>query len=173
MPKTLFNYILLFFALVVSQAVIFNNLIIMNTAVALVFLYLIVVLPITMSTNAVLTVSFLLGLSVDIFQDTPGLNAAACTVIGFIRRPILHLYMPKDEEETDRRLGINTLGPFTFLKYILTVTVIYCILYFGIEAITYLDFKRLLLRMGASAAFTIVVLFAIDSLTIRRREKKL
>lgn len=172
MPRN-FNYIFIFIALVISQAVIFDNLVLFNSAVALVFIYLIIELPMTLSTNAVLSVSFLLGLSVDIFQDTPGLNALTCTVIGFLRRPVFYLYVPNDEDFSSRRLCINTLGAATYLKYMLTLVILYCLIYFTVEAINYFDFKRLLFRIFSSAIYTIVVLYAIDSLTLARREKRL
>lgn len=173
MPRITVNYILLFIALVVLQAVLFNNLVLFHSAVALVFLYLIVEMPMTMSTNLVLTVSFLLGLSVDIFQDTPGLNAMSCTIVGMLRRPIFHLYTPRDEEFTSKRLCINTLGVPCFLKYSLTMVVVYCVCYFSLESLSYFDFQRLIERIVASTIFTFVVVFAIDSLTITRREKRL
>lgn len=119
------------------------------------------------------SVAFFLGLSVDIFQDTPGLNALACTVLAFIRRPMFHLYVPHEEDFAGRRLCINTLGTSTYLKYMLSMVLVYCVLYFTIEAINYFDFKRLILRIFSSSLYTFVVLYAVDSLTINRREKRL
>lgn len=173
MPKSLFNNIILFIVLVISQAVIFNNLILFNSAVALVFLFFIIQLPITTNINLVLLSSFVLGLTIDIFQDTPGLNAMSCTIVAFIRRSIFHLYVPRDEDLSGKRIGIKTLGSVPFLKYALTIIIIYCVLYFSIEAISYFDIQRLGMRILASSVFTFVVIYAIDSLTLRRREKRL
>ena len=173
MPKTVLTYIFLFFLLVICQAVIFNNLILFNTAIALVFLYLLIELPVTIPTNGMLAIGFVLGLSVDVFQDTPGLNALCCTVLAFIRRPMFHLYVPRDEDFSGKRLSIKTLGTAAFLKYMLTAVLIYCILYFSIEAFSYADIARLVMRIVASTLFTFVVIYAIDSLTVTRREKRL
>lgn len=172
MPRNI-NYIFIFIALVISQAVIFNNLILFNSAVALVFVYLIIELPITLSVNALLAVSFLLGLSVDVFQDTPGLNALSCTIVAMLRRPVFYLYVPHDDEFSSRRLCINTLGTNVYLKYMLTLVLIYCIICFTIEAINYTDYSRLLWRIISSTLYTFVVIYAIDSLTLVRREKRL
>ncbi len=173
MPKLIINNILLFIVLVVAQSVIFNNLVLFNSAVALVFLYMIIQLPVTLSTNATMTIAFVLGLSVDIFQDTPGLNAMACTLVAFMRRPIFHLYVPRDEELSGKRVCINSLGTDAYLKYMGTMVVLYCALYFTLEALTYMDIQRLLIRIAASSVFTFIVLYAIDSLTLTRREKRL
>lgn len=173
MSKLIINNIILFIALVVAQSVIFNNLVLFNSAVALVFLFMIIQLPVTVSTNATMTTAFLLGLSVDIFQDTPGLNAMACTLITFMRRPIFHLYVPRDEDLSGKRVCINTLGTDAYLKYMLTIVVLYCSIYFALEAINYRDIQRLLIRIAASSVFTFIVIYAIDSLTVTRREKRL
>lgn len=173
MPKIIINNILLFMGLVLAQAVVFNNLVLFNCAIALVFVYMIVELPVTVGTNAMMAIAFALGLSVDIFQDTPGLNAMVCTIVAFIRRPIFHLYVPRDEDFSGRRLGIKTMGTAAYLKYMSTIVLIYCILYFTIEALSYMDIVRLCMRILASTVFTFVVLYAIDSLTIRHSEKRL
>ena len=173
MPAKIINNILLFIALVLAQAVIFNNLVLFNSAVALVFVYMIVRLSITMSTNAVMAVSFLLGLSVDIFQDTPGLNAMACTVTSFVRRPIFHMYVPRDEDFSGKNLSIASMGAPVFFKYTITMVLLYCVLYFGIESFGYFDILRLVVRIVASTLFTFIVIYSIDSLTTRRSEKRL
>lgn len=173
MSKSIINYILLFVVLVVAQAVVFNNLILFNSAVALVFLFMIVEMPATVPVNAMMIVCFLLGLTVDIFQDTPGLNAMACTIISFIRRPILHLYVLRDEDITDRRISIRTLGTGAYLKYMLTMVLIYCTIYFIIESFSYFDIQRLGLRILLSSLFTFVVIYAIDSLTNTSSAKRL
>lgn len=167
MPKSVINYILIFILLVICQAVVFNNLVLFNSAIALVFIYLIIELPITVGTNLAMTIAFLLGLSIDVFQDTPGLNALACTIIAFMRKPIFHLYAPRDEDFSGKRLCIDSLGTSTYLKYMLTSVFIYCTIYFCVEAFSFFEINRLLIRILASSLFTFVVIYAIDSLTLR------
>lgn len=173
MSKSVINHILLFIALVAAQAVVFNNLILFNSAVALVFLFMMVEMPITINVNITMIVGFLLGLTIDIFQDTPGMNAMTCTIIAFLRKPIFHLYVPRDEELSDRRLSIRTLGKAAYLKYMLTSVIIYCAIYFSIEAFSFFDPERLGLRIALSSLYTFVVLYAIDSLTNGRSAKRL
>lgn len=172
MPR-IFNNILLFVGLVIAQAVIFNNLVLFNSAVALVFIYFIIRLPVTMSINWLLTVGFFTGLSVDIFQDTLGLNALACTLLAALKKPVFYLYVPSDEDLAGKRIGIATVGSGTYLKYLLTMVVIYCVLVFTIESINYNNYKRILIRIGASALLTFIILYAFESLTLTRNEKKL
>lgn len=155
--------------LIIVQAVFFNNLILFNSAIALVTVYFIIQLPITISTNWMMTIGFALGLSVDIFQDTAGLCALTCTLTAFVRRGVFHLYAPRDEDFAGRKLSIVSMGVATYLKYALTMVVIYCTLYFAIESLTYMDIGRLATRILASSVFTFIVIYAFDALTVREK----
>lgn len=56
-------------------------------------------LPFSMSRPALLIAGFLLGLSVDYFMLTPGLHAAACVLIAYLRPYLVALLMPRDTQE--------------------------------------------------------------------------
>jgi len=172
MTKTVINLIILFIVLVLLQAVVFNNLILFNTAIALVFIYFIIVMPMSTGTNLALAAGFLLGLCVDIFSDTPGMNALACTILAFIRKPVYRLCAPHDEELMDIRPSIKSTGAGVFIKYAGIMTVIYCFLVFTIEAFSFFDIQRLLTRAFAASAYTLVIILAFDALLQSKAEKK-
>jgi hypothetical protein len=173
MSKTLINYIFLFIVLVLSQAVIFNNLALFGCAMPFVFIYLIIAFPVTLATNWAVTIGFFTGLAVDVFSNTYGINAMACTVLAFMRRPLFHLYVSRDEDLAGQRPAMRTMGSAAFMKYSLTMILVYCILALSIEAFTFFNPMRLMLRIVASTVYTFVIIYAIDSLSVSRREKKL
>lgn len=174
MSKTVVNALLLLLALVPAQAVIFNNLAIYGLALPLVFIYVLITLPVTVGANLAMTIGFLSGLAVDVFSDTPGLNALCCTVLAFVRRPVLHLYLPLDDEIGPSPLGFRSLGAETFLKYMLTMVLVYCTLVFTAEAFELFNLRLWLLRIVCSTAYTFIFLYAFASLAGRsRNEKKL
>ncbi len=173
MSKFIVRYILTFAVLVLAQALVFNRMVLFNVAVPFVFLYLIIFLPVTLGPNIRLTLGFLTGLAVDVFSDTPGLNALACTVVSFMRNGIFHLYVPLDDDLSGRQLSLKTMGSAAYMKYLLTVVVIYSVLLFSIEAFQFFNLRLLLLRMSASAVYTFIMILAIDTLTLSRSEKKL
>ena len=74
MTKFAIRYALTFLLLIPMQAIVFNHMVLFNVAVPLVFLYLVVMLPITMGINMVTVLGFLAGFLLDIFCDTPGVN---------------------------------------------------------------------------------------------------
>lgn len=168
MTKTVLTFILLFIVLIPAQALIFNNLILFNVALPLVFVYIIISLPVTLSTNWAVTIGFFTGLAVDIFSDTPGMNALACTLLAFVRKPVYHLYMSYDDDLSGMRLSIATMGPAAYFKYMFTMVLIYCMSVFTIEAFQFFNLRLLLLRTVCSTVFTFIIIYAIDSLSFKR-----
>lgn len=173
MSKITLQFILLGVILVLAQVIVFNHICLFNVAVPMVFFYLIIRLPITLSTNWMLTIGFFLGLIVDVFSDTYGMNAIACTVEAMMRRPILRLYVPREEDLARPEPSMYSLGTTAYLKYILTMTLLYCTLIFVIEAFTFFNPIQLVLRIVFSTILSMVLMLGIDSLMTPRSEKRL
>ncbi len=173
MNRTSLKFLLTFLLLVPAQALVFNHLVLFGTAVPLVFIYLIIILPVTLGTNLSVAAGFLTGLCVDIFSDTPGVNALSCTILAFARKPIFHLYVSMDDDLAGRMPSLRAMGHAEYFKYISTMVFLYCVLVFSIEAFQFFIFRLLVLRTVTSAIYTILLIYAIDSLTISRRENKL
>ena len=167
------QFILLGFILVLAQVIVFNHICLFNVAVPLVFIYLLVRLPITLSVNWMLTIGFFLGLIVDIFSDTYGMNTLACTIEAMMRKPILRLYVPREEDLARPEPSMYSLGTATYLKYLLTLTLLYCSLIFLIEAFTFFNPVRLLLRIVFSTILSMALMIGIDSFMTPQSEKRL
>ncbi len=173
MGRTLTHFILLSIILVVIQVVLCNNICLFNVAIPIVFIYVIIHLPISLNTNWVLTIAFFLGLTVDVFSDTQGINALACTLIAFMRRTILKLYFPRGGDLSESEPSSKTMGTNAYMKYMLTMVLVYCILVFIIESFSFFNLVQLCMRIIASTVLSFAVIWGIDRLTTSRREKRL
>ena len=164
MNTTIIRYFILFILCVLFQALIFNRIILFHVAVPIIFIYFIIRLPIDLKLSYIFVLSFLLGFIVDIFSDTPGVNALACTLISAIRRPIYYAYIAKDDMTSRMVPGVFTMGIWEYSKYLLSFVVIYCLLVFTIEYFSFADVKEIVIISSSSSAFTFVLLLAIDCL---------
>ncbi len=173
MSKTVLQFVILSLVLILAQVIVFNHICLFNVAVPMVFIYVIVRLPITMNANQVLTISFCLGLIVDIFSDTLGMNALSCTILAMLRRPILRLYVPREEDLTRPEPSLESLGTAVYLKYLLTMTLLYCSLIFLIESFTFFNPLQLALRVVSSTVLSMLLMLGVDSLMTPRSEKRL
>lgn len=167
MNKSVFSYILLFVILVLVQALLMNHIVLFSSAVCFIFIYFLIKLPVNLSANLLLTLGFLLGLTVDMLSDTPGLNALCCTVLASLKRPVFFAYEQHDDQKRNVSPSIGTMGFFNFCKYIFSMAAIYCLLDFFVEFIEFTDIVGILIKAGASTLFTFFVMLAIDSLVYK------
>lgn len=166
MTKELLKFALLSIVLVLCQVVVFNHVCLFGVAIPLAFIYSIIRLPLNLNVNWVMTLGFLLGLTVDVFSNTQGMNALACTLLAVCRGPVIHLYVPRVDELSNPIPGAATLGWGVFMKYSLTLIALYCICYFLIESFAFFDAIRLLFCIVGSTLLTFIVVLAIDSLNM-------
>lgn len=173
MSKSSIQLTVLTLVLILAQGIVFNSICLFGVAVPVVFVYALFKLPVNLSVNWVLTIGFLLGLSVDVFSDTQGVNALACTLVAMMRRPVLRLYLPRGEEPADPIPSSSSLGRPVYLKYLVTMTFLSCLLIFVIESFTFFYFWRLVLRVICSTILSVALMLGLDCLFVGRREKRL
>lgn len=173
MNKRSIQFIALAIVLVLLQAVVLNNVCLWGVAMVFAYIYVIARLPMDMSQCWALTIAFVMGLTVDVFANTPGLNSLACVTTAGLRRPILRLYFQRDDTLADTSPQSATLGFAVFAKFALTISFVYCLLLFVIEAFSLLQPLRLVLRIAASTVLTALSLIALDALTSSAHEKRL
>lgn len=159
---------LLFVVLVLLQVLLFNRISIFGLAVPILYLYFLIKLPYGRNRFYVIISGFLLGLIIDVFLNTPGMNAAATTIVATFRGVILNLFYPKNEYE--ELVPSILVSAAAFIKFTIVMVLLHQILLFFIEAFTLFNLTATLTRIGASSLLTIVLILALDSLSIRKEK---
>lgn len=168
MSKTLITFTFLFFVLILLQATVLNNINIAGYATPLLYFYFILKLPSSLSSNWVITLGFLSGLSVDMFCNTPGMHALATTTAAFARHPILNLFLSRDETSTSVP-SLFSMGSGSFFRYVVVMVLIHSILTYSIEAFSLFHPLTLLLKVVTGALFTIILIIGIESFNLKRK----
>ena len=161
------KYLILFVILVLLQVLIFNKISFLGYAVPFVYIYFIMKLPVGCNRNLSTLLGFLLGLSIDIFCNTPGINAAATTLIGFVCRPVQSLFFMVDDYN-GQTPGLSLLGS-SFMKFVVSMTLIHHIILVSIESFSYFNIKLILLRISLSAILTIILIFAFEGFSLKKK----
>ncbi len=161
MVQVYFRRVLWFIGLVLLQVLILNNIHIAGLATPILYLYLILKFPSSISRVELLCWGFFLGLVIDIFSNTPGMNAIATTFIAFLRPSIIRLYAPKDVSD-EVVPGIRTINLSFYIKYTLTCIVIHTSILLAVEAFSFLSWETLLIKIGLSVALTFIGILAIE-----------
>ena len=172
MTKTVVQFIALFLVLLVLQLVC-NKIVLFNIAMPVVFIYLILRLPVNLHGGWVLTIAFFMGLIIDIFDNTPGMNALACTMMAAVRRPVFNLFVSREDDLNIPLPSVASMGVGDYFKYMATLVTLYCALIFAIQAFTLHNILLTLARIAGSSVLSIIVIFGLESLVSTRREKRL
>jgi rod shape-determining protein MreD len=162
MKKAQLYQIIFFFILVFTQVWLFS-IHLFGVATPLLYIYFLIKLPVNMNRNTVLLLSALIGLSVDIFEYTLGLNMLTMTIVGFLRYYFLKLFVPKDTFD-EYIPSFSTLSKFLFIQYVGALVLIHAIILFSIESFTLFDPLLLFLRIVSSFILTILIILALESL---------
>ena len=147
-----------FVLFILVQVLIFSHIHLFGYATACIALIFVLKLPRHTSRNELLIWGFLLGLAIDIFGSTPGMNAAAFTALAFIRNSLLENFIPKGFAD-DITPGISTIKTGRYLSYtsicvLLFYTVLYLLELFTIH-------YPLPLLIGAASSTLLTMLFVI------------
>lgn len=161
-----FREIFLFVLLVLLQVLVFNHVTLFGVASPLIYVYFVIKLPFGRNRFYVILLSFLMGLIIDIFLNTPGVNAAAITIVATLRVIIAPLFYPKNELDIIVPSIRGNSG--AFIKYTLTMVLLHHTLLFLIDALTLFDITKTVIRIGSSVLLTTILLLSIDSLFYRK-----
>ena len=126
-------------------------------------------LPYTTPRILLMVIAFITGLSLDYFNMTPGLHAAACVLIAYVRPFIITLLSPKDTTEfTQREPSPKGMGWSPYLVYAFILTLLHHIYLTFLEWMQFGTFLSFLLKVLATTAISMVFIIITELLFPRR-----
>ena len=154
--------VLLFAILLLAQVLVLNHIHLFDCATPLLYVYVVLQFRRNYPRWGILLVSFLLGLLVDIFSNTPGVAAASMTFLGFLQPYVLAMFLNRDSDE-DLQPSMKRLGFAKFFYYAAVLVVVYCAIFFTIETFSFFNGLLWLECVGGSAMLTILLILAIEN----------
>ena len=159
----LLKRVMQFVLLGLSQVLVFNGMDILYGAIPLIYVYFVIMFPRNYPKWAILLWSFAMGVTMDMFTNTPGVAAMSLTLIGALQPYLLELFLPRNADDyiktSSRTLGF---GKFLSLTYILLL--IYCVAFYTIEAFSFFNFFHWLMCIFGSSILTTMLILALESL---------
>ena len=165
MPNTALRHFFLFILLILLQITLFDKIHLFGYATPLLYIYFIIALPGHTNRSFVLFLSALLGLIIDLFNFTLGMNMLACVLIGFFRSFFLEWLAPRDLFD-DYIPSIRLFGMWPFLRYAFVMTLFHHTILFASESLSFLDPFALFFRIAGSVILTIILIFACESINV-------
>ncbi len=153
----------LFIILLLAQALVLNHIHLFGFATPLLYIYFVSSFKRNYPKWALLVWSFIMGLSVDIFSNTPGVAATSMTLLALLQPYVLELFMQRESDE-DIQPSIFTFGLMRYLYYTLLLTFIYCVVFFTVETFTFFNWLQWILSVAGSMLLSVVLIVVVDNL---------
>jgi hypothetical protein len=144
-----------FFGLILFQVLILNHISLGGYINPYLYILFILLLPFETPRWLLLLSGFLLGLGVDIFSDTPGLNAAACVAMAFFRPFVILAISRGTGVDYTGNPSIARQGFKWFLYYSAFLILIHHFVLFYLEIFRFSEFFPTFFRSLLSSAFTL------------------
>jgi cell shape-determining protein MreD len=126
-------------------------------------------LPFSMSRLGLLLTGFVAGLLLDYFTNTPGLHAAACVLIAYVRPFIINILIPKDTTEFNyREPSPRAMGWAPYAVYVLALTLLHNIYLLLLEFIYVGSFIDFILKVLSTTAISLLLIFTTELLFPRK-----
>lgn len=109
------------------------------------------------------------GLSLDYFTGTPGLHAACCTLIAYIRPFLLNVLIPQETtEQSYLEPSIKSMGWAPYSLYVLILTLIHHVYLVLIEWLQFGNFLYFLGKVLGTTAISLLLIFITEMLFFRK-----
>ena len=160
--RNFLNRLKYFIILAALQALLFGHIHLFGYATVYIYLLFILKMPRFATRNEQMLWAFALGLTVDIFGNTPGINAAAATTLAFVRNYILAMFIPNGITE-DFVPGTKVLRWGAYISYAAISITLFCIVLFMLELFTLTRPMHLAISVASSTLLTLLFVTVIES----------
>ncbi len=167
MIRQISRYFLQFLVLVLLQVFILNNVQLGGFVNPYIYILFIILLPVNTPKWLLLVLGFVLGISIDIFSHTPGMNSSATIFMAFIRPYVLEIVAPREGYDKDSSPRLKTYGFTWFLRYAFILVLAHHFVLFYIEVFRFSDFFLTFSRVILSTIFSTLLIVTSQYLIYR------
>lgn len=161
--------LIMFVVLLLVQVLILNHIYLFQIATPLLYVFFAITFRRGTPVWMILLWNFAFGILIDMFSNTPGLAAGCMTLVGFVQPHLLEHLVPRDSAESLRTSAV-TLGFSKFATLSAILVLLYCLVFFALEAFTFFNWQLWSLRAVSSALITFVLILAVESIRSSERE---
>lgn len=126
-------------------------------------------LPFSLGRLGLLFAGFATGLLLDYFTNTPGLHAAACVLIAYVRPFLITILIPKDTAEFNyREPSPGAMGWAPYGVYVLIMTLLHHVYLLLLQYLHFGSFLDFLIRILTTTAISLLLIFTVELLFPRK-----
>ena len=139
-----------------------NHVNLLDCATPLLYVYFIMLFRRGYPKWGILLWSFLTGLCIDVFSNTPGVAASSATLLGLLQPYLLNMFIQRDSAD-DLAPTIRTLGAARYFYYTLACVFVFNLFFFTVESFSFFNWLQWAKNIGGSTALTVVLILVIEN----------
>ena len=122
-------------------------------------------LPFQMGRRSVMLLAFLPGITLDYFMNTPGLHAAPCVLIAYMRPFLVNLLIPQEGADTNyQEPSIKSMGFAPYFTYVGFLTLMHHAFLFLLEALQFGGFWYFFIKTIIGLAISLLLILIVELL---------
>lgn len=152
------------------QVLVLNNFQISGAINPKIYLLFIFTLPPNMNKALKLVLAFLMGLTIDVFENSGGIHASASVLLTFIL-PLLYRTMTTSGGVELTKINMHSVGQQKFMTYVTLGTLIHHTWLFSLEAFSFNNYMWVIKEILLSSVATILIIYIAEMLTRKKPDR--
>lgn len=157
--------------LILFQVLVLNKLNVSTYVHPYVYPMFLILLPFDTPRWLNLVAAFMIGMTLDMFNNTVGMHAAACVFIAFVRPRLIKFYTPITGYEGVTSPSISELGIIWFTFFTVTMILLHHLVYFLIQVFWLKDLQFVLLKVIVSTGVSTLLIVILAFLFAKRKSR--
>ena len=166
--------ILRFVLLILTQVYVLDKILLHQFITPYIYFAFILWLPFNINRSVLMLLSFILGYTLDSFQNNPGFHTAACVLIAYLRPFIINLFIPQEGAETNYdEPSIKSFGGFLpYFMYAVVLIFIHNAWLFFLEAWQFANPLYFFMKTILSTLLSVFLYMLIELVFYRKQKFK-
>lgn len=160
-----------FLVLIAIQVFLLKNIGYYNLSIPYLYILFILLLPFGIPNGLLFLLSFIAGLTVDVFYDTLGLNALACTVMAFVRIVFISVTVQRDGFDNEPEPSLGIMGFRWFIFYATILTFFHHLILFSFETFKFSELAYTMVRVVLSTLFTVMLIIITEFAFFQKKNR--
>ncbi|TZF82069.1 rod shape-determining protein MreD [Pedobacter sp. BS3] len=171
MSRVILANLVRFFLLVFIQVFLLKNIGYYNLATPFIYILFIMRLPFDTPNWLLFLLAFCTGLTVDAFYDTTGINAAACSVLAWVRVMFISVTVQRDGFDNEPEPSLGIMGFRWFFLYTIILALFHHITLFLLETFHVDEIQYTLMRILFSWLLTVFLIMVYEFIFYKKKER--
>ena len=171
MISNFLKYPFVFVVYMLIQVMIINNINFGQYINPYIYILFLLILPVEISGWLLLSLGFITGITMDMFQNSPGIHASASVFLAFARPFILSNISPRDGYEPGSLPIPSHFGFLWFFKYCVFCVVLHHLFLFIVEAFSFSYLWSVIIKMILSSFFSLLFIMVIRLFGVTKKRR--